>query len=130
MSFAGKQSEEAEEQRVALAITESIAVWLKEIKNKFKGRFPDDVRAAYRAVHQAAGFSAKATKHSASAAARGRALDTNPALMIEERSAGMHGLLGMLTAESQCISKCGQINTPRSGQISLLRTAGARRTNL
>ena len=63
MSFAGKQSEEAEEQRVALAITESIAVWLKEIKNKFKGRFPDDVRAAYRAVHQAGGFSAQATEH-------------------------------------------------------------------
>ena len=86
MSFADKQSEEAEEQRVALAITESIAVWLKEIKNEFKGRFPDDVRAAYRAVHQAAGFSANATEHSASAAARGRALDTNPALIIEERT--------------------------------------------
>ena len=51
MSFAGKQSEEAEEQRVALAITESTAAWLKEIKNKFKGRFLDDVRATYHAVH-------------------------------------------------------------------------------
>ena len=85
MSFAGKQSEEVEGQRAALAITECIAAWLTEIKDKFKGRFPDDVRAAHRAVHQAAGFSAKATEHSASAAAQGRALDTNPALMIEER---------------------------------------------
>ena len=85
MSFAGKQSEEVEGQRAALAITECIAAWLTEIKDKFKGRFPDDVRAAHRAVHQAAGFSAKATEHSASAAAQGRALDTNPALIIEER---------------------------------------------
>ena len=131
MSFAGKQSEEAEEQRVALAITESIAVWLKEIKNKFKGRFPDDVRAAYRAVHQAAGFAANATEHSASAAAQGRALDTNPTLIIEERRCWHAWFAGDgddLVAMH--IAKCGQINTPRSGQISLLRTAGAKRTNL
>ena len=85
MSFAGKQSEEAEEQRAALAITESIAAWLKEIENKFKGRFQDDVRAAYHADHQDAGFSATETGYSASTAARGRVLDTNPALIIEER---------------------------------------------
>jgi hypothetical protein len=28
---------------VALAIVESVKSWLKEIKNKFKGRFPDDI---------------------------------------------------------------------------------------
>ena len=42
------------------------------------------MRAAYLAVHQAAGVSATETGYSASAAARGRALDSNPALIIEE----------------------------------------------
>ena len=116
---------------MALAITESIAVWLKEVKNKFKGRFPDDVRAAYRAVHQAAGFSANATEHSASAAAQGRALDTNPALIIEERRrwhAWFAGDGDDIVALH--IAKRGQINIPRSGQISLLRTVRAKRINL
>ena len=38
---------------VALAIAESIRAWMKELKSKYHGRFPNDVRAAYRAVHQA-----------------------------------------------------------------------------
>ena len=38
---------------VAIAITESIRAWMKELKSKHQGRFPNDVRAAYRAVHQA-----------------------------------------------------------------------------
>jgi hypothetical protein len=32
---------------VALAILESVKSWLKEIKNKFKGRFPNDIRSLY-----------------------------------------------------------------------------------
>ncbi len=40
---------------VALAITESIRAWMKEFKStKYHGRFPNDARAAYRAVHLAA----------------------------------------------------------------------------
>ena len=38
---------------VALAIVESVKSWLKEIKNKFKGRFPNDIRSLYQGVHQA-----------------------------------------------------------------------------
>jgi len=38
---------------VALAIAESIRAWMKELKSKYHGRFPNEVRAAYRAVHQA-----------------------------------------------------------------------------
>ena len=38
---------------VALAILESVKSWLKEIKNKFKGRFPNDIRSLYQGVHQA-----------------------------------------------------------------------------
>ena len=41
------------EMYVAIAITESIRAWMKELKSKHQGRFPNDVRAAYRAVHQA-----------------------------------------------------------------------------
>ena len=38
---------------VALAITESIRAWMKELKStKYHGRFPNDARAAYRAVHR------------------------------------------------------------------------------
>jgi hypothetical protein len=40
---------------VALAIAEStgIRAWMKELKSKYHGRFSNEVRAAYRAVHQA-----------------------------------------------------------------------------
>ena len=38
---------------VALAIVESVKSWLKEIKNKFKGRFPNDICSLYQGVHQA-----------------------------------------------------------------------------
>ena len=38
---------------VALAIMESVKSWLKEIKNKFKGSFPNDIRSLYQGVHQA-----------------------------------------------------------------------------
>ena len=41
---------------VALAIVESVKSWLKEIKNKFKGRFPNDIRSLYQGVHQAVGL--------------------------------------------------------------------------
>jgi hypothetical protein len=45
---------------VALAITESIRAWMKELKStKYHGRFPNDARAAYRAVHQAAATDCK-----------------------------------------------------------------------
>ncbi len=36
-----------------LAIVESVKSWLKEIKNKFKGTFPNDIRSLYHGVHQA-----------------------------------------------------------------------------
>ena len=35
------------------SIVESVKSWLKEIKNKFKGRFPNDIRSLYQGVHQA-----------------------------------------------------------------------------
>ena len=38
---------------VALAITERIRAWMKELQSKYHGRFSNEVRAAYRAVHQA-----------------------------------------------------------------------------
>ncbi len=38
---------------VALAIVESVKSWLKEIKNKFKGRLPNDIRSLYQGMHQA-----------------------------------------------------------------------------
>ena len=42
------------EMYVPIAITESIRAWMKELKSKHQGRFPNDVRAAaYRAVHHA-----------------------------------------------------------------------------
>ena len=37
---------------VGLAIVESVS-WFKEIKNKFKGRFPNDIRSLYQGVQQA-----------------------------------------------------------------------------
>ena len=75
---------EDEEAKVALAITAGIAAWLKDIKRKYKGRFPNDVRAAYSAVHQAVGHIGHTTA-TASAAARAKALDTEPEQIFFQR---------------------------------------------
>ena len=44
---------------VVPAITESIRAWMKELKSKYHGRFSNEVRAAYRAVHQAVATACK-----------------------------------------------------------------------
>ncbi len=38
---------------VALAIVESVKLWFTEIKNKFKGTFPNYICSLYQGVHQA-----------------------------------------------------------------------------
>ena len=61
----------------------------------------------------------------------GRALDTNPALIIEERRRWHAWFAGDGDdIVAMHIAKRGQINIPRSGQISLLRTVRAKRINL
>ena len=72
-------------------------------------------------IHQAMGFSATETGHSASTAPQGRALDTNPALILEERRRWHAWFAGDVDDIVAMHSQMGQINTPRSGQISLLR---------
>ncbi len=49
---------------VALAIVESLKSWLKEIMNKFKGRFPNDIRSLYQGMHQAVDLAARSVQMS------------------------------------------------------------------
>jgi hypothetical protein len=66
---------------VALAIVESLKSWLKEIKNKFKGRFPNDIRSLYQG--KASGCRLSSAKRSD--VAPSRSLGTSSHLLKEGR---------------------------------------------
>ena len=56
------------------AIVEGVRAWLDALKKKFAGRFPNDVRAGYKAVLQAVGMKATYRRGPATATAIGRTL--------------------------------------------------------
>jgi HSP90 family molecular chaperone len=63
---------------------------MKELKSKYHGRFPNDVRAAYRAVHQAVATSCsdplyKGILDTVSMQDKARLLDTSRKMLEEER---------------------------------------------
>jgi len=84
---------------VALAIAESIRAWMKELKSKYHGRFPNEVRAAYRAVHQAVATACsdpqyKGILDKVSTQDKARLLDTSRKMLEEERDRFAHFLEG------------------------------------
>ena len=84
---------------VALAITESIRAWMKELKSKYHGRFPNEIRAAYRAVHQAVATACsdpqyKGILDKVSMQDKARLLDTSRKMLEEERDRFAHFLEG------------------------------------
>ena len=94
---------------VALAIVESVKSWLKEIKNKFKGRFPNDIRSLYQGVHQAVGLA------DAKRADVARLLGTSSRLLKEGRARFWAFVwIGVISAAATASATV----TPRVGQPS------------
>ena len=84
---------------VVLAIAESIRAWMKELKSKYHGRFPNEVRAAYRAVHQAVATACsdplyKGILDKVSTQDKARLLGTSRKMLEEERDRFAHFLEG------------------------------------
>ena len=72
---------------------------MKELKSKYHGRFPNDVRAAYRAVHQAVATSCSDPRYkgildTVSMQDKARLLDTSRKMLAEERDRFAHFLEG------------------------------------
>ena len=100
---------------VALAIVESVKSWLKEIKNKFKGRFPNDICSLYEGMQQA--VSLADAKRSDVA----RLLGTSSRLVKEGRARFRPSSRAKSRTAWSSVARCGATNFRRNGPSSSLR---------